>query len=164
MSEPVATPGAVGRSASTTPAGKPPVRPPVHLWIVGVLALLWNGFGAFDYLATVFRWEPYMSQFPQDQLDYFYSFPGWMYVIWACGTLGGFLGSVGLLLRRRWAVGMLGLSLVAALVSMTLSFFMAEPPESLGGAASIVFPIVIIAIGFALFFYARKMAERSVLR
>ena len=27
-------------------------RTPVHLWIVGILALLWNLMGAFDYLAT----------------------------------------------------------------------------------------------------------------
>jgi len=27
-------------------------RTPVHLWIIGVLALLWNMMGAFDYLAT----------------------------------------------------------------------------------------------------------------
>lgn len=164
MSEPVATPGAIDPSASTTPAGKPPVRAPVHLWIVGVLALLWNGFGVFDFLATVFRWEPYMSQFPQDQLDYFYSFPGWMYVLWACGTIGGTLGAVGLLLRQRWAVWMFGLSLVAAASNMVLSFFMGDPPESLAGPASIIFPILIIGIAIALFVYARKMAARGVLR
>jgi hypothetical protein len=152
MSEAVATGGAI-RS-----------KVPVHFWIVGILALLWNGYGAFDYLATVFRWEPYMSHFPQDQLDYFYGFPAWMYVIWACGTLGGLLGAVGLLLRKRWAVMMLGLSLVAAVVSMIVSFFMEEPPESLGGPAAIIFPIVIIGIALGLFYYARKMAARGILR
>ena len=24
------------------------VKTPWHLWVVGVLALLWNGFGAYD--------------------------------------------------------------------------------------------------------------------
>ena len=27
-------------------------RTPVHLWIVGILSLLWNCFGAYDYLMT----------------------------------------------------------------------------------------------------------------
>lgn len=36
---------------------------PVHLWIVGGLALLWNAVGAFDYLATQLQFEPYMSGF-----------------------------------------------------------------------------------------------------
>ena len=30
-------------------------RTPVHLWIVGVLALLWNGIGGYDYLMTRMR-------------------------------------------------------------------------------------------------------------
>ncbi|MCP4895894.1 MAG: hypothetical protein GY906_02880, partial [bacterium] len=34
---------------------------PIHLWIVGVLALLWNAMGAFDYLATQLKLEFYMS-------------------------------------------------------------------------------------------------------
>ena len=37
----------------------PGVRPktPKHLWIVGILALLWNFMGAFDYLATQLKLE-----------------------------------------------------------------------------------------------------------
>ena len=27
-------------------------KTPVHLWIVGILALLWNAVDAFDFLAT----------------------------------------------------------------------------------------------------------------
>ena len=43
-------------------------RTPVHLWIVGVLALLWNLMGAFDYLATQLELEFYMSGFTEEQL------------------------------------------------------------------------------------------------
>ena len=27
-------------------------RAPVHLWIVGILATLWNAFGCYDYIMT----------------------------------------------------------------------------------------------------------------
>jgi hypothetical protein len=30
-------------------------KTPLHLWIVAVLALLWNAVGAFDYVATQLR-------------------------------------------------------------------------------------------------------------
>ena len=33
--------------------------------------------GAFDYLATQLQFEPYMSQFTEEQLSYFYGFPAW---------------------------------------------------------------------------------------
>ena len=43
-------------------------KAPVHLWIVGGLSLLWNAFGAFDYLMTQLQVEAYMSQFTEEQL------------------------------------------------------------------------------------------------
>ncbi len=52
-------------------------RTPVHLWIVGVLALLWSLVGAFDYLASQLKLDAYMSQFSEEQLAYFYGFPAW---------------------------------------------------------------------------------------
>jgi hypothetical protein len=38
-------------------------RTPVHLWVIGVVALLWSLVGAFDYLATQLRLEFYVGQF-----------------------------------------------------------------------------------------------------
>jgi len=64
------------------------VRTPVHLWVVGVLALLWNAMGAFDYLATQFKLEFYVKQFTPEQLSYFYGFPAWAVAGWAFGVWG----------------------------------------------------------------------------
>ena len=36
-------------------------RAPAHLWIVGILALLWNGFGAYDYFMTRTRGAAYIE-------------------------------------------------------------------------------------------------------
>jgi hypothetical protein len=32
-------------------------RPPIHFWIIAVLALLWNAMGALDYVATQMKIE-----------------------------------------------------------------------------------------------------------
>ena len=48
-------------------------KTPIHLWIVSILAVLWNAMGAFDYIATQYRLESYMSQFTPEQLEYFYA-------------------------------------------------------------------------------------------
>ena len=37
-------------------------RAPAHLWIVGVLATVWNGFGAYDYLMTRMRNTDYSKR------------------------------------------------------------------------------------------------------
>ena len=92
-------------------------RTPVHLWIVGVLALLWNMMGAFDYLATKLQLDFYMSQFSEEQLAYFYGFPAWVVAAWAFGVWGALVGSVGLLLRRKWSVWAFAVSLAGMAVS-----------------------------------------------
>ena len=138
-------------------------RAPVHLWIVGILALLWNCVGAFDYLATQLRYEPYMSQFTQPQLDYFYGFPAWAVAGWALGVWGAFFGSIALLLRKRWAVWLYGISLLGLAISSLYNVVLTNGMELMGSGAA-VFTVVIWVIALAQFFYAQAMAKRGVLR
>lgn len=137
-------------------------RAPVHLWIVGVLALVWNAFGAFDYLATQLRYEPYMSQFPQEQLEYFYGFPAWAVAAWAFGIWGAFFGSIALLLRKRWAVWLFGLSLVGMAVTTIYNFVLTEGLEIMGTVGAI-FTAVIWIVAILLFLYARAQEKKGVL-
>ncbi len=138
-------------------------RAPMHLWIVGVLSLLWNAMGAFDYLATKLRLDFYMSNFSEQQLAYFYGLPAWFSVFWALGVWGALLGSIALLLRRRWAVGLFALSLVGMIVGSVYSLFLSDGIEIMGTGGAI-FSAVIFVVGVFLLVYARKMADAGVLR
>src|SRR5687768_11459272 len=80
------------------------VRTPLHLWIVGVIALLWNAFGCLDYILTQTNNADYLAQFTNEQRAYMESFPMWNEAAWAVGVWAALLGSLLLLLRSRWAV------------------------------------------------------------
>ena len=41
---------------------------PWHLWAVGVVALLWNGYGGYDYVMTQTDNAAYMAQFTAEQV------------------------------------------------------------------------------------------------
>jgi hypothetical protein len=138
------------------------VKTPVHLWIVGILSILWNAVGAFDYVATQSRLESYMSQFTPEQLEYFYAFPAWMDSAWAVGVWGSVLGSIFLLLRKSWAVWLFGASILGLAVSTVYNFILSDGMAVMGSGAAI-FTSVIWAIVLLLFFYARAMAKRGVL-
>ena len=142
---------------------QPAARTPMHLWIIGVIAVLWNAVGAFDYSATQLRLESYMSQFTPEQLAYFYGFPAWAVAGWAVGVWGSFLGSLALLLRRTWAVWLFGAALAGLAVTTLYNFVLTDGASQMGAGAA-VFSAVIWAIALFLFFYARAMAARGVLR
>lgn len=137
-------------------------RTPAHLWIVGVLSLLWNAMGAFDYLATKLRLEFYMSGFTPEQLAYFYGFPAWATVGWALGVWGAFAGSVGLLLRKAWAVLAFGVSLAGLAISSLYNVVLSGGMEIMG-AGGVVFTAVIWIVAILLFVYARGQARHGVL-
>jgi len=137
-------------------------KAPAHLWIVGVVSLLWNAIGAFDYSATQLRIEFYMSQFTAEQLEYFYGFPALMDAAWAVGVWGSVLGSVSLLSRKSWAVWLFGASILGLAISTVYNFILSDGVAVMGSGA-VIFTGVIWAIALLLFFYARAMVKRGVL-
>ena len=139
------------------------VKTPIHLWIVGILALLWNAIGAFDYFATQTRMESYMSKFTPEQLEYFYGFPAWMDAAWAIAVWGSLLGALALLMRKTWAVTLFGLAILGLLVSTVYNFVISNGAEMMG-SQGVIFTVIIWVIALLLFFYARAMASRKVLR
>jgi hypothetical protein len=138
-------------------------KTPVHLWIVGMLAVLWNAVGAFDYTATQYRIDSYMANFTPEQLEYFYGFPAWVDAAWALGIWGSFLGSLALLLRKSWAVWLFAIS-IAGLAGTTVYNFVLSNGAEMMGEGGAIFTGVIWLIVLCLFFYSRAMAKRGVLR
>ena len=140
------------------------VAAPWHLWLVGALALIWNGIGAFDYVMTETRNTSYMSSFTPEQLAYFYAFPMWVVATWALSVWGGVLGAVLLLLRKRWAVPVFGISLVTMVLTTFHNFVLTNGIAIMGGTGGLVLSAVIFAIAVALLVYARSLARAGVLR
>ncbi|MGH7026762.1 hypothetical protein [Brevundimonas sp.] len=142
-------------------------RTPWHLWLVGVLSLLWSGFGGYDFIQTTTRGEVYMreSGFGDDMIAYFNAMPAWMYLPWTLGVWGAVIGSLLLLARSRWAVHAFALSLLGAVVSLIYSKFINPPPALPPELAMMEWmPYVIALIAAFLLWYAWTMAKKGVLR
>ena len=139
---------------------------PWHLWLVGVLSLLWNGFGAYDFIMTNTQGEAYMKTagMTQPMIDYFLAMPTWMYLPWTLGVWGAIAGSVLLLLRMKWAVHAFVLSLFGAVVSLCFGLMNPMPGLPPEMAAMAYMPWIIAAIALFLLWYAWTMGKRGVLR
>ena len=144
-------------------------RTPVHLWIVGALALLFGCFGGYDYLMTRMRNTDYIAGSmpgvdPNAALAWVDSMPLYAQVGWGLGVWLGLAGALLLLLRSRWAVWAYGLSFVGAVLSLGYQLALAPPLPGADATIYKVMPVVIILITLALFLYVRVMEKKGVLR
>ncbi|MBB5720949.1 CHASE2 domain-containing sensor protein [Loktanella ponticola] len=140
------------------------MKTPVHLWIVGGFAVLWNAGGAYDYVMTQTQSAAYLAMMSDAQKAFLDAGPIWFEAAWAVGVWFSMLGALLLLLRSRLAAAAFGLSLIGLIVSSVYSFGIADrsgldlTPAQLGFTAAIYVVLVLLWI------YARKMTRRGVLR
>lgn len=154
---------------TVTASGNPAtgLKAPTHLWIVGVLALLWNAFGALDYTMSRMRDEAYFRKMMPDTdpaaiLAYIDAMPAWASAGWALGVWGGLIGALLLLARSRHAVTLFVLSLLGVVLAFGYQLFVAtDRPAAMD---SPVMPLVVSVIAVALLAYARAMRAKGVLR
>ena len=143
-------------------------KAPVHLWIVGLLSLIWNAFGCTDYLMTRMRSEEWMAQSggdPKAMLAWIDAFPFYAQFGWGLGVWMGLAGSILLLMRHRWAVWAYALSLLGAVLGLGYQIALAPPlPGAHETPMMKAIPYIVIVIAIALFLYARAQEKKGVLR
>ena len=143
-------------------------KTPVHLWIIGGLATLWNAFGCYDYLMTRTRGAAHIRAMMPDvdadaMMAYINAFPIWASIGWGLGVWGGLAGSILLLVRHRWAVPALGVSLVGAVLGIGYQIMNPADIAAMHEGFNDLVPYAVIAIALGLFLYARAMKARGVL-
>lgn len=140
---------------------------PWHLWAVGLIGIPWNGFGAYDYTMTQIGGEQYLRGFGMNdaQIAYFYAMPAWVTAIWAIGVWGGFLGTILLLLRNKWALPVFIVSFAAFLLSLVYSYVLTDGAKVMDESINMLLMNLVIAAGCVFFiWYAWAMRKRGVLR
>ena len=133
---------------------------PSSFRVVAIVALLWNLFGLFSFYTNVTATPAVIASWPEAQQQIAAATPRWVFVAFAIATIAGVLGSLGLLLGKRWAVPVLLLSLLAILVQFG-SIYALTPTWVLTGIGGAILPLCIGAFGLFLWWYARKAAARG---
>lgn len=133
---------------------------PWHLWVVGVLTLLFNAMGIVSYLTTKLGMLEQMGLTPE-QIAFMNAYPAWISAFWALGVWGAFAGSVMLLLRSRWAVTAMMVALVGLIGTTLGNYVILDVPAAMQAPA---LDVAIWAVTLFLLFYCRQMAKAGVLR
>ncbi len=142
-----------------------PTKAPWHLWLVGVIAVLFNAIGVFDFVMSKAQGTDYMASagMTPDQIAHYQDMPLWMTVDWAIGVFGAFLASILLLLRRKSAFPVFGLSLAAFLISLLYTYVLTNGGVVMGPQMAITSAIITVLLVLFIW-YSRFMTARQVLR
>jgi len=139
-------------------------KPSILCWAAGILFLIWNGFGCAAYLMDkAASDEAYAQAYGDAMLAVRDMYPVWATGAYAIAVWGGLLAAILFLLRRKLAVPLFVLSLVAAVISFIPSFTMPELREAAGGNAWIM-PLLVFALGVVEVLYSRNMRNKGILR
>jgi hypothetical protein len=139
-------------------------KTPWHLWAVGALGILWNGYGAFDYTMSNLKGEEYLKSvgMTAEQIAHFVAMPSWMTALWAIGVWGGVLGSILVLMRNKLAVPVFIASLVAFVGSVIYSVIIEPAPHS--GPGMLAMHAVIFAGCVFFVWYSMRAKKQGLLR
>jgi len=126
-----------------TTATTAPSAAPLWLRLIAALGLIWNLFGVYAYLQTV----GVLPGAPADMTSK--AMPTWVVGTFAVAVFAGALGSLGLLMLKRWSKMILLLSLLAVLLQDLWAFVLRGTPEK-----DLVLPIAVNVVAILLVWLA----------
>lgn len=135
---------------------------PTWFKVVSVVALLWNLLGCAAFAADMMVTPEAVAAMPPEH-QALYARPMWSVAGTGIAVLGGALGCLGLLLRRRWALGLFIASLVG-IVLQDIGLFVIVDGARLAGPVVVAMQALVFVVGVALVLLARKGIARGWLR
>ncbi|RIX32130.1 hypothetical protein [Sphingomonas edaphi] len=133
---------------------------PGWFWAGAALALLWEAFGCFTYVSQVTT-DP--ATLPIDQRAMWEASPSWMIAAYAIAVWVGLIGAALLLMRRKVAVPVLMVSLLAVVVQFSALVLVPQLRETTPSEALLV-PVVIVIACYVIWQFSKLAARRGWLR
>ena len=130
---------------------------PGWFYAVAVLALLFEAFGCWMYVAQV---SADRASLPLDERAMWDATPAWMTAAYAIAVWSGLAGALLLLLRRKLAVPVLLLSLLAVIVQFSGLFLVPQLRQTVPESA-LAAPVILILACYLIFQFARVGGRRG---
>ena len=125
-------------------------KPPAWFWIVAVLALAWNLMGVGAYIADVTMNEEALAALSDAERQLRESTPGFVTGAYAIAVFAGLGAAIALLMRRKPAIVLFGVSLAAVVLQMGYVFLVMKAAAVLGSESMTLPGIIILLSAFQL--------------
>ena len=132
--------------------------PAIWFWIVTVLLLLWNLAGLAEFLTEVFAPDLIVETLDDEQREIFNNRPNWYIYNFAVAVFAGTLSCIMLLARKKLAVSLAVLSLIAVLISSGYNVYAGAMENAT--TANLVLFVLVIAIDILLVAFSVYASKR----
>ncbi|MDH5367446.1 MAG: hypothetical protein OEW67_10695 [Cyclobacteriaceae bacterium] len=122
-------------------------------WVITVIMLLWNLVGIISFLQHITIPDEVLQNLPDNERELYENYPLWTTIAFALAVFGGFIGCIYLLLKKKFAKPILIISLIAVVMQMYHSIFIAKAMDVYGPGAAVM-PIMVILIALFLVWLA----------
>jgi len=128
---------------------------PTWFIVVSVIALLWNLLGVFNFYNDYTITPEEVAALSEEMQPFYKDIPMWNWIAYGTATITGLLGSICLLMKKRWAHLLFIISFLGILVTNYFSFFVSDAMSAIGWEAFVV-PFFVISIGLILLIWSKK--------
>ena len=139
-------------------------KTPIWFWVISGLGIIWNALGVGAYVMELkMSHADRLEAYGQVLADAAAAQPAFITGAYAIAVFGGLFGCLALLLRSRYAVWLLGLSLLAVIIQQAYMWFGTDIMGTLPSADKIMY-ISIPVIALFLLWFSRAMRGKGILR
>jgi hypothetical protein len=136
-------------------------KPSATFWVISIVALLWNLMGVFAYLSQAYITPEAIALLPEAEQAYYNNVPAWVTGAFALAVFSGTFGAIALILRKKWAVLLFMVSLIAVMVQSIYTFLIQTYIQL--SANQMIMPILVIVIAVFLVWYSNKKSKNEII-
>lgn len=129
-------------------------------WVIAFIALLWNLIGLAIFVMQVNLTPEMIAAMPAPQRAVYEATPAWINIVFGVSVVSGVLGAIILLLKKRWAILLFLVSLLAIVLQL-LGAYAVTPVWQASGAAGLALPVMLVVIALYLWWYSRDAAAKG---
>ncbi len=131
-------------------------------WGIAIIALLWNAMGVMSYIGSHFITESELiAAYGDEGAKILANTPIWATAAYAVAVFAGLLGSIGLLLRKKWAFALFSLSLICVVVHHLWGHY--SGGYSVTSAAEKIIGLLVLLLAVFFVWWSRKKAADGTL-
>jgi len=134
-------------------------KPTTVFWIISIIALFWNIMGVVAYLGQAYMTDEAKALLSEGDQAYYANIPTWVTAAFAIAVFTGFLGSLALVLKKKWAKPMFLISFLTVVAQIVYNLFI-QDFVALSGSRVILPLITVVIAAFLVWFAKNNIAKR----